>query len=253
MKQRTVAIALCAMFSSVMLAQRVNNGRSSFPEYYFLNIDEVPNSQILLPPPPSEDSAAFKYDEACYDWGKSMRDTERGEQAARDAHIEGDGVPQLFSEAFGIEISKDKTPEIYKLVLRLKNDAGDLATRHAKEYYKRERPFVHYGEDTCVPEQQEELAKNGSYPSGHTSIGWATALVLAEINPDRQIEILKRGLEMGESRVICGYHYQSDVDAGRIVGSAVVARLHADRGFTEQLAKAKAEFAECKAKGLVGN
>lgn len=30
---------------------------------------------------------------------------------------------------------------------------------------------------TCNPEQQEELSTNGSYPSGHTAIGWATALV----------------------------------------------------------------------------
>ena len=81
---------------------------------------------------------------------------------------------------------------------------------------------------TCNPEQQQELSTNGSYPSGHTAIGWATALVLAEINVDRQNEILKRGYEMGQSRVICGYHFQSDVDAARLVASAVVARLHAN-------------------------
>lgn len=48
---------------------------------------------------------------------------------------------------------------------------------------------------TCNPEQQEELSTNGSYPSGHTAIGWATALVLAEVNPDRQNEILKEDLK----------------------------------------------------------
>ena len=79
---------------------------------------------------------------------------------------------------------------------------------------------------------------------GHTSIGWATALVLAEINPQRQNEILKRGFELGESRVICGYHWQSDVDAARIVGSAVVATLHTNPAFQQQLQKAKDEFAK---------
>jgi acid phosphatase (class A) len=67
-------------------------------------------------------------------------------------------------------------------------------------------------------------------------------LVLAEINPANQVAILKRGYEMGESRIICGFHYRSDVDAGRIVGAAVVARLHANDAFMEQLAKAKKEF-----------
>lgn len=111
--------------------------------------------------------------------------------------------------------------------------------------------LVFFNEMTCNPEQQEELSTNGSYPSGHTAIGWATALVLAEVNPDRQNEILKRGFEMGQSRVICGYHFQSDVDAARIVASAVVARLHANDAFVKQLNKAKDEFSKLQKAGLV--
>lgn len=56
---------------------------------------------------------------------------------------------------------------------------------------------------------------------------------------------------MGQSRVICGYHFQSDVDAGRIVASAVVARLHANDDFNAQLAKAKVEFAQLYAAGKI--
>ncbi len=133
----------------------------------------------------------------------------------------------------------------------MREDAGDLATREAKNYYMRTRPFAFFGEETCNPAQQAELSTNGSYPSGHTSIGWATALVLAEINPERQNEILKRGYDMGESRVICGYHFQSDVDAARLVASAVVARLHADPGFQTQLKKAKEEMERLQKQGKV--
>lgn len=42
---------------------------------------------------------------------------------------------------FGIEITRDKTPELYRLIINMREDAGDLATRHAKEYYMRVRPF----------------------------------------------------------------------------------------------------------------
>ena len=133
----------------------------------------------------------------------------------------------------------------------MREDAGSLATREAKDVYMRVRPFAYYNEMTCNPEQQQELSTNGSYPSGHTAIGWATALVLAEINVDRQNEILKRGYEMGQSRVICGYHFQSDVDAARLVASAVVARLHANDEFMEQLEKAKKEFAGLVTEGKV--
>lgn len=152
-------------------------------------------------------------------------------------------MAEAFSEAFGVAITKDKTPEIYRLVMKMREDAGDLATRSAKEHYMRVRPFAFYNEPTCRSDEESTLSKNGSYPSGHTTIGWATALVLAEVNTAREGEILKRGYEMGQSRVICGYHWQSDVTAARIVASAVVARLHADPAFAEQLRKAKAEYA----------
>jgi len=133
----------------------------------------------------------------------------------------------------------------------MKEDAGDLSTRSAKNHYMRPRPFMVFNEPSATPGDEPALRKNGSYPSGHTAIGWATALVLAEINPERQNEILKRGYEMGESRVICGYHFQSDVDAGRITGAVTVARLHADPCFQAQLEKAKAEFKNLKKAGKV--
>jgi acid phosphatase (class A) len=102
---------------------------------------------------------------------------------------------------------------------------------------------VQYREATAVPVEEEELRHSGSYPSGHSARGWAIALVLAEINPANQDAILKRGLDYGESRVIAGYHYQSDVDAARLAASAAVARLHADDAFAKQMVKAKKEFA----------
>lgn len=243
-------VTLMVMATISVYGQQVKDASTS-PDVFFLHANDVANSLKLLPPPPSTGSVQFLYDEYQYYWGKLQRDTPRGDQAVADAHVSGDGVPFAFSDAFGIKISKETTPEIYKLIINMREDAGDLATRAAKMHYMRTRPYAYYHEPTCVPDQQKELSSDGSYPSGHTSIGWATALVLAEINVDRQNEILKRGYEMGVSRVICGYHFQSDVDAGRIVGSAVVARLHANAGFMKQLGKAKKEFAKLVKLGLV--
>lgn len=257
MKTRYTAtlLILGAVFGTASYAQKASESKikdhRTQPEVYFLQEGDVANSLELLPPPPSAESIQFMYDKARYDWGKSLRKTERGEQAFQDARVGGDGVPRAFSEAFGIDITKDGTPEIYTLVVGMREDAGDLATRDAKNYYNRQRPFSFFDEMTCNPEQQEELSTNGSYPSGHTAIGWATALVLSEINPDRIDEILERGFQMGESRVICGYHFQSDVDAGRIVAAGAVARLHADEGFNKQLEKAKKEFAALQKAGKV--
>ena len=212
------------------------------PEVYFLQESQSIDSLALLPPPPAVDSIDFMNDKAQYDAGKLLRNTERGKQAYHDAHVTGDGVAAALSGAFGTEITQDNTPELFKLVMKMREDAGDLATRSAKNHYMRIRPCAFYHEPTCRPDEESTLSTNGSYPSGHTAIGWATALVLAEINPPRQGTILQRGYEMGQSRVICGYHWQSDVTAARLVASAIVARLHAEPTFAAQLQRAKTEF-----------
>ena len=241
--KKTFLIVCCSLLALAQAtqAQEVYDVRNH-PESYFLQSDQVANSLKLLPPPPQPGSAQFDYDEAQYKWGKMQRITPRGNQAFEDSKLSGEALSNAFSEAFGLKISKENTPEIYKLIVRMREDAGDLATRDAKGHYMRMRPFLFFNEKSLTPNDEQYLAGNGSYPSGHTSIGWATALVLAEINVDRQDEILKRGFEFGQSRVICGVHYQSDVDAGRVVASSVVARLHACPEFAAQLAKAKKEF-----------
>jgi len=104
------------------------------------------------------------------------------------------------------------------------------------------RPFVLFKNHTCTPQDDEKMAKTGSYPSGHASFGWAAALILAEINPGRETDILKRGYDFGQSRVICGAHWQSDVDNGRLMGAAVVASLHSNPKFNMALNNAKEEF-----------
>ena len=194
-----------------------------------------------MPLPPTPQDASFYNDWQRYEWGKSMRNTERGEQAKRDAVHTLEYFSEIYSEPFGITISKENTPEISALVERL------LATTHlcnakSKSRIMRKRPFMQFNEPTPVPEDEEKLRANSSYPSGHTTMGWAIALVLAEINPENQDAILKRGFEYGESRVIVGFHYQSDVDHARVITSALVNRLHANDEFKLQLQKAKDEF-----------
>lgn len=232
---------------TVLLLASCESGTPSQESKTYLSIDDVADSKALLGAPPAEGSAAYQYDIARYEWGKSQRSTPRGEQAVRDANLRDTvWMDAAFSEAFGYALTPENAPEIVKLIQRMKEDAGDLCTRAAKQSYMRRRPFMVFDEPTSTPRDEEHLRKNGSYPSGHTAIGWATALVLAEINPDRQTEILQRGLEFGESRVIVGAHYQSDVDAGRTVAAGVVARLHADDEFAKQMVKAKVEFAKLR-------
>lgn len=244
MKRRLLTLCIASLFSvNTFALVPAGNDATTKPDLYYLKNAQAIDSLALLPPPPEVGSIVFLNDQAMYEQGRLLRNTERGKQAAEDANLSSGGVANAFSTAFGSPITEKDSPQLHKLLTNMIEDAGDLATRGAKQKYMRIRPFAFYGVPTCNTKDQDELSKNGSYPSGHTSIGWATALVLAEINPQRQDQILKRGYDLGQSRVICGYHWQSDVDAARIVGSAVVATLHTSPAFQQQLQKAKAEFA----------
>lgn len=210
---------------------------------------KIPNSLALLPPPPGRDSVAFIADKEAFRETRSLINTPRWIQAIRDANINFPEAPQAFSCAFDAPITEETMPNLYMLMYRTRTDAS-AATFAAKNNYKRIRPFAENKETSCTPDREAELVQNGSYPSGHTSVGWTWALILAEIAPDRAEAILSRGYAFGQSRVICGVHWQSDVTAGRVIGAAVAAVLHSDPVFTAQLEAAKKELAAVREKGL---
>ena len=203
---------------------------------------EMPDMMVFLPGPPDSTSVAFANDVARYFWGKEMRkDPERAAQATRDAVYGLATILTEFEEAFGMKISKEDTPEIYKVLLEGTASCDSICTK-AKRKYMRRRPFMVFNEPTLYPEDEPALRLNGSYPSGHTLLGWSSALLMMEINPDRATEILTRGYRYGENRLVVGAHWQSDTDAARLAASAAYARLHTSERFLEQMKKAREEY-----------
>lgn len=215
----------------------------------YLKLDALPNSLLLLPPPPAQGSAAFALDEEVSRKSFDLRGTPRWELAIEDANLKFPEAAGTFSCALGAPITEQQMPHLYMLLRRTLADAG-LSTYAAKNHYQRTRPFMVNGEPICTPDEEEHLRKDGSYPSGHTAFGWAWALILSEIAPEQIDAILARGRAFGESRNICNVHWHSDVVEGRFMGAAAVARLHADPAFQTELEAAKAEFAVIRAKGL---
>lgn len=106
------------------------------------------------------------------------------------------------------------------------------------------------GQPICTPEEEEMLRGDGSYPSGHTAIGWGWALILSELAPDRAEALLARGRAFGESRNVCNVHWRSDIISGRMVGAAAVARLHTNEDFLADMAAAREEITNMREKGL---
>lgn len=208
----------------------------------YFTTSEMPNMMVFMPGPPDSTSVAFANDVNRYYWGKEMRkDIERADQAIRDAEYGLQTILEEFEDAFGMKITKEDTPEIYKVLLEGTATCDSICTKPKREY-RRRRPFMVFNEQTLTPQDEESLRKNGSYPSGHTLLGWSSALLMMEINPDRANEILARGYRYGENRIVVGAHWQSDTDAARLAASVAYARLHTSERFLEQMKKARKEF-----------
>lgn len=210
----------------------------------YLEREALPNSLAFLPPPPAESSAAFASDQAvaaAVTEGEG-RSEERFQLAASDADLAFPHAADTFACALGVRITEDAAPFLYQLLRRALADAG-LSTYTAKTEYHRPRPFMANGHPTCTPDDEGHLRTDGSYPSGHAAVGWAWALIFAELAPERADAVFARGLAFGESRIVCNVHWRSDVDQGRVVGAAAVARLHADEGFLSDFEAAKGELA----------
>lgn len=215
----------------------------------YLDRKLLPDSLALLPPAPAPGSALAAADLATYRATRLAPDSARWKQAAADSVLRFPAAADAFSCALDMPVSAAGTPHLNMLLRRTMLDAG-LATYRAKDHYQRPRPFVVLNEPLCTPAEQASLSKDGSYPSGHAALAWAWALVLAELAPDKAPVLLARGIDFGQSRVVCGVHWQSDVDAGRLMGAATVARLHADPVFIAQAAAARSEIDSARRRGL---
>lgn len=214
----------------------------------YLGQDRLPDSLALNPPPPARGTVAAIRDEEAAGSTMALRGSARWEQARIDADLFTPTATASFSCAAGLAISSQTTPRLDSLLRRA---AADLARAvyPTKQKYQRARPFTVNGNPTCTPEMDEMLRKDGSYPSGHSAIGYGWGLLLAEIVPDRATQLVSRGRGFGDSRRVCNVHWLSDVEEGRVVATAVVARLHADPAFEKDLKKVKQEVAKARRKG----
>ena len=235
----TVALAFSCV-THVFAAGDEKNGHAYFTKA------ELPDMTKILPPFTVFESARFVADQSQHLWGKLMRQDEaRAAQAQNDAVYSMQTAIDAYSPLFGLEITKEGTPEIYSILQDVCASCDSIYSG-AKAKFNRQRPYAYYDEGTLIPEKEEKHRNEGSYPSGHTVFFWTSALLLSDISQSNEVmeKLLARGYEFGQSRVIAGYHWQSDVDAGRMAGSVLYQLIRNHERFIGQLARARAEFQE---------
>jgi len=248
-----VSLAACSTTSPTQTApvagaqEQLQEVAPGFLQGYMTQEDQL-DSKLFVPTAPGADSPRQALDTA---WANNMlklRGTPRWELAIRDADLHFPAAANAFSCTLGIPVTEEDTPALYMLLRRTLTDVG-LASYSAKNAYQRERPFMVNGEPICTPDEEEMLRTDGSYPSGHTSIGWGWALILTELSPDKTDEIIARGRSFGESRNVCNAHWYTDVVAGRVVGAAAVAKLHASEQFRQAMDAARADIERMRREG----
>ncbi|HEX3862656.1 MAG TPA: phosphatase PAP2 family protein [Stellaceae bacterium] len=75
----------------------------------------------------------------------------------------------------------------------------------------------------------QNLTDSPSYPSGHTTYGYTEALLLALMVPERYQQMIVRGAEYGNDRIIMGAHYTMDVLGGRTLALFDLAQMLANK------------------------
>ncbi len=213
----------------------------------YLSAAGAPDTARILPPAPAANSPRGVADRAIFKATRSLKGTPRWSLAQNDVDEAGPAMLADFSCATGARLTEASAPKLANLLRRLRYDVIG-AVNKPKDLYRRQRPFLIDKGDICV-EKTAALALSPDYPSGHTTWSWTVGLVLAELAPDRAAEVLSRARAYGESRVVCGVHNASAIEAGRTNASALVAALHGDAAFRADIDAARAEMAAARAAG----
>ena len=203
------------------------------------------DGQTVIGPPPALDSPRGKADRTIYLDTRALAGSARWTLATKDNDLWNGGAVKRYACALGRDLSDRSTPATLRMLRRIEGDVRTVGTP-PKDFYNRKRPALGNDQPICVP-RESWLETNASYPSGHAMAGWAWALVLSEAEPAKASTVLAAGREMGTSRVVCGVHFPTDVEAGRTLGAAMVSRLHAEPAFLADLAAAKKELEKAPA------
>lgn len=203
--------------------------------------------EAWLPAAPADDSMAKAADVETYFRTRALIGTARAQEAHAD-DVPPREVLQIaprFTYLLGITLTRSNAPHFLHLMEQVRADAEALLTPLKRNVGSggRQRPFVEYPQLPRCELTYPALGETGSFPSGHATLGWLWGSLLAELAPQFADALLARGVAFGDSRVVCGFHYPSDVIAGRLAAAALLDRLHGEPAFLHDLAAARKEIA----------
>ena len=208
-----------------------------------LNPEEVDPSR-LLPPPYKDGSDLQKADLAEVERVYHNRSPERRAQAEWDDKHESIA---LFDTVLGPKFDLAKLPATARIMAEVDNDQA-VTANIAKRHFLRNRPWAI--DPTLVAcDYKPNAAPLTSYPSGHATLSYSTGFILAALMPENAQAILARAQEYAYSRVVCGAHYPSDIEASHVLGTELAMLMLENPAFHTQFLAARDEL---RSAGLTG-
>jgi acid phosphatase (class A) len=191
----------------------------------------------VLPSPPANDS--WKTLGELADLHR-LQDTRTPAEVAQAQADDAEESIFIFAGVLGPKFNRASLPKTALLSDHVKGNEGVIVNA-AKKHFHRPRPY--HLDPTLHPVcKTTENRANYAYPSGHGSVGYLTALVLAQIVPEKRDAILARADEYAHNREVCGVHYSSDESASRAVAYAMFGLLMNHPQFKAELEAATAEL-----------
>jgi acid phosphatase (class A) len=144
-----------------------------------------------------------------------------------------------IAKVLGDKFNAESMPATVALWADVDNDQSMFVSA-AKKYFQHPRPF-----DLDPAIQSVCGAKPGaprnSYPSGHGTMGYVSAMLLSMMVPEKAAILHARADEYAHNRVVCGEHYGADAIGSRESAGIVVGNMLASPKFQQEFAAAKAE------------
>jgi len=191
----------------------------------------------FLPPPPADGSPRALAELAEVKRFQAEATPEQRAQAASDDSSENGSI---FAAAIGPGWDLTKLPATAKVLNEVTGSEGPFSDI-AKKEFQRDRPWiVDSSIQTCAPHKPSQ--DHASYPSGHATVGYGMGVVLANLMPDHAQAILARSEQFAENRLVCGFHFRSDIVAGQQFGTIMAIRLMQNPQFSADMDAARTEL-----------
>ncbi|WP_322083658.1 phosphatase PAP2 family protein [Burkholderia sp. BCC1972] len=151
------------------------------------------------------------------------------QQTTSITSVPADATTVLYNDAGNnVGVGSSSGNASFGKVVDLLNEMGNNAsTEPTKRFYKYARPYRWSTSvvvaPTLVPAESTTPATDGGFISGHTAEAVRDATTMAWLVPERFQEMVSRGLELGENRILAGMHSPLDVIGGRMLALAVSA------------------------------